>query len=862
MTRFLGWLFAIFSMTAVCCAAVLLYLIHSVSQDLPDYKQLASWEPPVMSRVHAADGSLLAEYAEERRLFVPVNLIPKRVIDAYISAEDKNFYTHSGLDWHGIAKALIHNAQVKLSGHGTVIGASTITQQVAKNFLVGDDRTITRKLREALVVQRIEQAFSKDQIMELYLNYINLGFHSYGVAAASLNYFGKPLDELSIEEAAFLAGLPKAPNNYNPITHYQKALERRNYVLNQMHENKYITDTELATALATPLQVNPRPFGAQLFSAESFAEEARRELVDRYGKTELDTGGYSIHTTLDPKLQIFARQAVARGLVNLDRQLGWRGAAEHVQDLGADWATNLAKYHVPPDQQPWRVAIVLQVADDAATIGLQPKTDAAGAFTQEREQGTIPLALMQWARKALDDQKLGPEITKAGEVLSVGDIVYVAPSLKKDEYHLVQLPEVEGAMVAMDPHTGRVLAMVGGFSYGASQFNRAVQAERQPGSSFKPIVYAAALDNGYTPSSVVLDAPLEIKLQNGEVWKPKNFEKEFLGPSTLRRAIEQSRNTMTVRLAEAMGITKVADLAERLGVYDHMPHELAMALGAGETTLLKMTTAYSIIANGGKKVEATLIDRIQDRYGKNVWRFDTRECVACKVDHYTPGLAEPDLPDDAPQVMNPYTAYQITSMMEGVVERGTGKKLQVVGKPIAGKTGTSNDSKDLWFIGFTPDLTVGVYVGYDNPRSLGAKRTGGEVAAPVVADFMKMALQGKAAVPFRVPRGIELIPIHVNTGTRGVFGEDGVILEAFKPGDEPPANSVIIGQAVAQGGPDQGVVLVPPAGADQSNAAQAGQQGDVNPPAAGPPAVQQQPVQQQPVQQPFGGLTGTGTGLY
>ena len=851
MTRFLGWIFGIFVMAAFCCAAVLALVINDVSKDLPDYKQLASWEPAVMSRVHAADGSLLAEYAEERRLFVPVNLIPKLVIEAYISAEDKNFYTHSGLDWRGIAKALVHNTQVKFTGHGTVIGASTITQQVVKNFLVGDDRTMTRKLREALVVLRIEQAFSKDQIMELYLNYINLGFHSYGVAAASLNYFGKPLDELTIEEAAFLAGLPKAPNNYNPVTKYQKALDRRNYVLNQMHENKYITDAQLAAALATPLRVNPRPFGAQLFSAESFAEEARRELVDRYGKSQLDTGGYSIHTTLDPKLQIFARQAVARGLVNLDRQLGWRGAVEHVQDLGADWANNLAKYHVPPDQQPWRVAIVLQVADQAATIGLQPKTDANGAFTQERDQGVIPLALMQWARKTLDDDKLGPEIKTAGEVLSVGDVVYVAPSLKKDEFHLVQIPEVEGAMVAMDPHTGRVLAMVGGFSYGESQFNRAVQAERQPGSSFKPIVYAAALDNGYTPASVVLDAPLEIKLQNGEVWKPKNFEKEFLGPSTLRRAIEQSRNTMTVRLAEAMGITKVADLAQRLGVYDHMPHELAMALGAGETTLLKMTTAYSIFANGGKKVEATLIDRIQDRYGKNIWRFDTRECVGCKVDHYTPGLAEPDLPDNAPQVMSPYTAYQITSMMEGVVERGTGKKLQVVGKPVAGKTGTSNDSKDLWFIGFTPDLAVGVFVGYDNPRSLGGKRTGGEVSAPIVADFMKMALQGKAAVPFRVPRGIELIPIHVNTGVRGVFGEQGVILEAFKPGDEPPSNSVVIGQTLAQGA-DQGTVLVPPAGAGQD-----GQQGGAIPPAGAPPAVQQQPVQQSP-----GGLTNSSGGFY
>ena len=837
MIRFFAWLFGFFSMVAIALAAVLVYVIHDASKDLPDYKQLASWEPAVMSRVHAADGSLLAEYALERRLFVPVNLIPKRVIEAYVSAEDKNFYTHAGLDWRGLAKAMVRYAQVKITHHGQVIGASTITQQVAKNFLVGDDKTLTRKLREALVVQRIEAAFSKDQIMELYLNYINLGFHSYGVAAASLNYFGKPLDELTIEEAAFLAALPKAPKNYNPFTNYKRAVDRRNYVLNQMFENKYITSDELKTALDKPLSVNPRPFGAQLFSAESFAEEARRELIDRYGKNQLDTGGYSIHTTLDPKLQIFARQAIARGLVGFDRQRGWRGAVAHETDLGGDWSKYLTKYHVPPDQAPWRVAIVLQMTDQAATIGLQPKTEANGNISQERDQGSIPLALLQWARKSLPDEELGPIIKKATDVLSAGDIVYVAPSANKDEFHLVQLPEVEGAMVAMDPHTGRVLAMVGGFSYGASQFNRAVQAERQPGSSFKPIVYAAALDNGYSPASVILDAPIEIKLEDGDVWKPKNYEKEFLGPSTLRRAIEQSRNTMTVRLADAMGITKVADLAQRLGIYDSMPHELSMALGAGETTVLRMTTAYGIIANGGKKIEASLIDRVQDRFGKTVWRHDARDCTGCKVDHYTQGLAEPELIDNAPQVMNPYTAYQITSMMEGVVERGTGKKMQVVGKPIAGKTGTSNDSKDLWFIGFTPDLVVGVYLGYDNPRSLGAKRTGGEVAAPIVADFMKLALKDKAAVPFRVPRGIELIPIHINTGKRGVFGEDGVILEAFKPGDEPPSVSRVIGQTADRSqSAGQGVVLVPQT------------QGQGAPPAA---------AQQQP-----GGLTAGGGGLY
>ena len=853
MLRFFGWLFGAVTVIAIALAGAALYIIWDVSKDLPDYKQLASWEPPVMTRMHAADGSLLAEYAQERRLFVPENLIPKRVIDAYVSAEDKNFFTHAGLDWRGIAKAGLRYVQVKITGHGQVIGASTITQQVAKNFLLGDERSLLRKVREALVVQRIEASFSKEQILELYLNYINLGFHSYGVAAASLNYFGKPLDELTIEEAAYLAALPKGPNNYNPFTHYDRAVERRNYVLNQMFENGYISQDELNTALAKPLKVNPRPFGAQLFSAESFAEEARRELIAKFGKDELERGGYSVRTTLDPKLQIFARQAVARGLIGFDRRRGWRGPISHTSDLSGDWERWLEKYHIPPDQAPWRVGIVLQVDDASATVGLQPPLQNDGKWGPQRDQGHVPLVLLQWARKYVDGVKLGPEIKKATEVLQPGDIVYVAPSGNADEYHLVQLPDVQGAMVVMDPHTGRVLAMVGGFSYGQSQFNRAVQAQRQPGSSFKPIVYAAALDNGYSPASVVLDAPLEIKMPNGEVWKPKNYEKDFFGPATLRRAIEQSRNTMTVRLADAMGITKVADLAERLGIYDHMPHELAMALGAGETTLLKMTTAYAVIANGGKRVDATLIDRIQDRFGKTVYRHDTTDCTGCNADQYVQGMAEPDLPDNREQVINPYTAYQITSMMEGVVERGTGRKLQVVGKPVAGKTGTTNEERDAWFIGFTPDLVVGTYIGFDTPKPMGSGRTGGELAAPVVADFMTLALRGKAAVPFRVPRGIELIPISVNTGRRGIFGDKGVILEAFKPGDEPPANGVVIGQGqenTAQG-QAPGVVLVP-ANTDQ---------GVTAPPALPAQNGQGTDTGQQP-QDAGGQLTNGSGGLY
>jgi penicillin-binding protein 1A len=815
MLKFLGWLFGLMTVVFLGLAAAAIYIIWDVSQDLPDYKQLASWEPPVMTRMHASDGSLLAEFAEERRLFVPINSVPKKLIQAYLAAEDKTFYQHAGLDWRGIGAALIRYVQVKITHRGQVVGASTITQQVAKNFLLSNEQTLTRKLKEALIVQRIEASFSKDQILELYLNDIFLGLNSYGIAAASLNYFGKSLDELSVEEMAYLASLPKGPNNYNPFKFPERARERRDWVLGQMYENSYITESEMKTAQATPFKVNPRPFGTQLFSAESFAEEVRRDLVQMYGKEALNKGGYSVRTTLDPKLQIFARQSMARGLISFDRVRGYRGPLKHVELEGGDWAKFMATIHPSADVDPWRVAIVTEITDEQATVGLQPKFTPQGAQSSERDTGVVPLELVKWARKYVDGTVLGNEIKSISDVLAVGDIIYVAPSGQPNQFHLVQVPEVEGGLVAMDPHTGRVLAMVGGFSYGNSQFNRAVQALRQPGSSFKPIVYAAALDNGYSPSSVLLDAPIEFKLQNGDIWKPKNYEKNFFGPSTLRRGIEQSRNTMTVRLADDLGMTKIADLAQRLGIYDKMPLRLSYALGAGETTLLKMTTAYSMIANGGKKLDATLIDRIQDRYGKTIYRHDERNCAACKVDTYNPDALEPDFVDGREQVMNPYTAYQITSMMEGVVERGTGKKVQVVGKPVAGKTGTSNDERDAWFIGFTPDLTVGVYVGFDNPKPMGKGRTGGELAAPIVADFMKLALKDKAAVPFRVPRAIELIPIHVNTGKRGIFGTDGVILEAFKPGDEPPANTIIIGTGQKPAPkPGAGVVLVPPKAPD------------------------------------------------
>jgi penicillin-binding protein 1A len=795
MLRFLGWLFTCGTVIFLGLAGVLAYVVWETSKDLPDYTQLAQYEPPVMTRIYASDGSLLAEYYDQRRQFVPIGAVPQRLVQAFVSAEDKTFFQHGGLDWQGIAVAGYRYLQVKLTNKGQIVGASTITQQVAKNFLLGSEKSIERKLREALIVQRIERTFSKDKILELYLNEIFFGFNSYGIAAASLNYFGKSLSDLTLAEMAYLAALPKGPNNYHPFRNNKRAVERRNWVLGQMNANGYITAEEMKEAQAQPLKVSPRPLGAQLFAAESFSEEVRRELVALYGENRLLKGGLSVRTTLDPKLQVYARQALARGLIQFDRKRGFRGAIKQI-DVTGDWGSELGKMKAPADIAPWRLAVVLETNDSGAVVGIQPKTLGSGALEETREKGVVPLNLLSWGRKYVDGTALGPAVKAASDIVAVGDVIYVAPSKDKGQWHLVQLPDVEGALVAMDPHTGRVLAMVGGFSYGKSQFNRAVQALRQPGSSFKPFVYAAALDNGYTPSSVVLDAPIEFKMPTGETWKPKNYQNKYFGPSTLRRGIELSRNVMTVRLAHDLGMSKIADLASRLGIYDSLPNQLAMALGAGETTLLKMTTAYSILDNGGKKIDATLIDRVQDRYGKTVFRHDNRDCSVCKADAWQE-QAEPELFDDRPEVMNPYTAYQITSMLEGVVERGTGKKLLVVGKPVAGKTGTSNEERDAWFVGFTPDLTVGVYVGYDNPKPMGKGRTGGELAAPIVADFMQLALKDKPATPFRVPKGIELMPINVKTGQRDLFGEAGVILEAFKPGDDVPESTKIIGEGVA-----------------------------------------------------------------
>jgi penicillin-binding protein 1A len=790
LLRFFGLLFAAGTIIFVAAVAAAAGLLWHYSQSLPDYSQLQDYEPAVMTRVHASDGSLLAEYARERRLYIPIQAVSKLVIHAFVAAEDKNFYEHGGIDFSGIARAATLYIQQYGSGRRPQ-GASTITQQVAKNFLLTNELSFSRKIKEALLAMKIERAFSKERILELYLNEIYLGMGAYGVAAASLLYFDKSVHELSVAEAAYLAALPKAPNNYHPFRQRERALERRNYVIDRMAEDHYITAQEAEKAKKEPLKITPRPTGAHIFAAEYFAEEVRRYIYDNFTEKKLYEGGLSVRATLDPKMQVLARKVLVDGFVNFDEQHGYRGAAQKIDPTG-DWGAKLAEVKALSDVAPWRLAVVLEADDAAARVGLQPGREPGGALSKERETGTIALEGMKWAKAR------GKTPTKVSQVLSPGDVVYVEP-LGGGQFRLRQVPEVSGAIVAMDPQTGRVLAMAGGFSYDQSQFNRATQALRQPGSSFKPLVYAAALDNGYTPSTVVLDAPIEIDTGTG-IWAPENYTRKYYGPSTLRFGIEQSRNVMTVRLAQDIGMPLIGEYAKRFGVYDNLPPYLSFALGAGETTLLRMVGAYAMFDNGGRKIQPTLIDRIQDRYGHTIYKHDSRECRGCDADKWA-DQNEPTLIDKRERVLDPMTAYQITSIMEGVVQRGTATVVKEVGKPIAGKTGTTNDEKDAWFIGFSPDLVVGVYLGYDKPRHLGRGATGGVLAAPIVRDFMKVALADKPAVPFRVPPGIKLIRVDPRTGMRAGPGDQRVILEAFKPGTAPSDNYSTIGAGDADGRP-------------------------------------------------------------
>ncbi|GLQ07063.1 penicillin-binding protein 1A [Sneathiella chinensis] len=762
-------LFCLLILGGLAAGGAVFYGFWHFGKGLPDYAQLASYEPPVMTRVHAADGSLIAEYAREKRLFVPIEAIPKRVTQAFLAAEDQNFYEHFGIDLKGIARAMLVNVQNIGQGR-RLVGASTITQQVAKNMLLTNEVSYERKAKEAILAIRIERSLPKDRILELYLNEIFLGHRAYGVAAAALFYFDKAMNELTVAEAAYLGALPKAPNNYNPFRFPDRALSRRNWVISRMLEEKFITPEQAEEAIATPLNVQ-RGRHAEVFKAEWFVEQVRRELFDLYGSEGLYDGGLSVRTTMQTAYQKLGEQVLRDGLRTYDRRHGWRGPIASV-DIAENWLEALQAVQEPAGLTPWELAVVLEVGAKEVLIGLKSE-----------DKGRIPFDEMKWARPWLKGQKVGRSPGKPSDVLSVGDVVAVTrlegEGVPTGTFGLEQIPAVSGALVAMDPHTGRVHALVGGWSPELSKFNRAVQALRQPGSAFKPFVYAAALDNGFSPVDKVMDGPFVLNQPNGERWKPSNYTNRFYGPSTLRLGIEKSRNLMTVRLARSVGMDVVSDYAGRFGIDDNLQPTLAMSLGAMETTLLKMTTAYAELVNGGKEIVPTLIDRVQDRRGHAIYKHDTRPCDGCFAASWHE-QEEPVIPDNRTQVISPATAYQVVSMLEGVVLRGTGRKVAAVGKPLAGKTGTTNDARDAWFVGFSPDLAVGIYVGFDNPRTLGPKEGGSGVASPIFRDFMAGALKDKPSIPFRVPEGIRLVRVNSVTGEPARPGDRGVILEAFK----------------------------------------------------------------------------------
>jgi penicillin-binding protein 1A len=790
MLRFLlsalGAIFSLVTLGIFAGALTVGAIFYYYGRDLPNHEQLAQYTPPTISRIYSGEGRIIDEFAQERRIFVPSAEIPDLVKQAFISAEDKNFYSHRGYD----PLSMLAAARDALRG-GRLRGASTITQQVMKNFLLSSDRSAERKIKELILAARLEETLSKDRILELYLNEIFLGQNSFGVAAAAQTYFNKTLTELAPHEAAFLAAMPQAPSNFHPVRNADRLLERRNYVLREMYQNGYIDRATFEAERAMPLRSvqagDFEPYRATLPPRDYFTDEIRRQLSSTFGEQEFFGGGLTIRATIDPELQRVAAAALREGLERYDRNLGvWRGTRRTIDParLGseAEWRAALAEVDVARDIEGWFPAVVLEVGETHARIGIE-------GVAEDEDGHWIPPEDVQWARKLQADGRLGRRAQVAGDLLSVGDVVHVRAMTRDEDgaflrWSLRQVPEVQGGFMAMDVQSGRVLAMQGGFSYQHSELNRATQALRQPGSSFKPFVYAAALDTGFTPASIIIDAPIEIDTPEG-IWRPKNASNRFYGPTPMRTGIEQSRNLMTVRLAQEVGMYRVAEYAERFGVYDRMQPYLAMALGSQETTLYRMVAAYAMLANGGERVEPTLVDRVQDRWGRTVYRHDQRICDAC-ADPALPEGEAPRILSRRERVIDAITAYQLTSMLEGVVQRGTGRGINLP-VPIAGKTGTTNDSKDVWFIGYSSSIAAGCYIGYDQPRSLGDTASGGGMCGPVFQRFMTEAVKKYGGTRFRVPPGGYFIKIDRFSGMRlpdDATG-DNVVAEYFRDGAEP-----------------------------------------------------------------------------
>ncbi|MBY6081480.1 penicillin-binding protein 1A [Ruegeria arenilitoris] len=772
MIRFIlsifGAVFSLVTLGIFMVALVIGAVFWMYGRDLPSHESLAQYKPPTISRIYSGKGQLIDEFAQERRLFTPSEEIPDLVKHAFISAEDKNFYSHQGYDPRGIIAAGIEAVQSKGE---TLRGASTITQQVMKNFLLSGDRRVERKIQEIILATRLEKTLNKEQILELYLNEIFLGQNSYGVTAAAQTYFNKTLQELAPHEAATLAAMPKAPSDYHPVRQKQRLLDRRNYVLREMYQNGYIDQATYETEVAQPLRSvqngDFESFRTALPPRDYFTDEIRRQLSEDFGEGEFFTGGFTVRASVDEEMQVEAARALREALQKYDRSRGkWRGTGETIPEEKladeAQWREALAIMEIPRDvvlPTQWYPAVVLDVAEQQLTVGIE----------NGPADGIIPRSDIKWMQ---GDFKAN---------FKRGDVILVVAG-EEGQWSARQIPEVQGGFVAMDVNSGRVLAMQGGFSYQDSVFNRATQAQRQPGSAFKPFVYAAALDSGYSPATIVVDAPIEVNTPQG-LWTPKNSTNKFYGPTPLRTGIEQSRNLMTIRLAQEVSMPVVAGYAERFGVYDNMGPYLANALGAEETTLYKMVAAYAMFANGGERVEPTLVDRIQDRFGKTIYRHDDRQCLDCNSSWLEPD-ASPTIVTDREQVMDAITAYQLTSMMKGVVDRGTASRVVNLPVPTAGKTGTTNESKDAWFVGFTSNIVAGCYIGYDRPRPMGRGAYGGTLCGPVFQSFMEKAVEKYGGGPFEVPPGGQFIKIDRFSGARLPDDASGdyVVAEYFRDG--------------------------------------------------------------------------------
>ena len=747
--------------TAIVAVLSVFFFLFSAlwyfSSGLPDYKKLETYEPPVSSRVYANNGDLIAEYAIEKRLFVPFEAIPKPIINAFLSAEDKNFFAHPGIDPQGIIRAVINNFK-NIINNKRLQGASTITQQVAKNFLLTNEVSIKRKIKEAILAFRIEKAYSKERILELYLNQIYLGSGTYGIAAASLEYFDKSVKELSYSEAALLAALPKAPSKYNPFKFYEEAKLRRNLVLQNLNENNFIDDSELEKYKLEEINLKKRKIKL-LQEANYYTEEIRRIIKNNYGFDKLYAEGLSIKSALEVNYQLYALSALRSGIESYDRRHGWRGPILNTK-IKKNWQETLKEKKIDSSLK-WNFAEIIDVKESEIIFQI----------IKGKKQGSIKVNNLKWAiNKTIHDS------------FKVNDVIFVHKNLNKI-WELKQYPKVNGAIVAIDPFSGKVKALAGGFSFNSSEFNRATQAKRQPGSAFKPFVYAVALENNFSPNSIVLDAPFTAKQGVGlKNWKPENYGKEFYGPTTLRKGVEYSRNLMTVRIAQELGLKKILKLSKDLNIYDEIPELLSVSLGSAETTLLQITNAYSSFFNGGKKINPILIERIQNRRGKTIYNSEKRECVGCDKSSEKE-TSTPYIRDSYEQVIGKETAYQILSMLEGTVQRGTGKKLKDLGVPLAGKTGTTNDNYDAWFIGATSNLIVGVYIGFDNPKTLGKNETGAKAALPIFKNFVRQALYKDEFKAFTAPEEIFFAAVNYNTGKKEKFSNPDSIIEAFKRSD-------------------------------------------------------------------------------